>query len=52
MLWIGLIWFFGYVGWKLLKSGNIIAVFFGIILLLIAMGLSVFLIAVMFVKGL
>jgi hypothetical protein len=51
MLWIGLIWFFGWLGWKLIKSGNVIAIFFGIIMMLIAVGLCVFLIIVAFLNS-
>jgi len=52
MLWIGLIWLFGWFGWKLLRSGNILGVIFGLIMILIAVGLSAFLFVVMFVQNL
>jgi len=51
MLWIGLIWFFGWLGWKLLKSGNALGVIFGLIMILIAVGLIVFLIIVAFLNS-
>jgi|GEM_PF-5425330 len=51
MIWIGLIRFFGWLGWKLIKSGNAIAIFFGIIMMLIAVGLCGFLIVIAFLNS-
>jgi len=50
-VWIGLIWFFGWIGWKLLRSGSILAVLFGLIMILIAIGLLVLLLIVAFLQG-